>query len=186
MEDNNQSQIKDLLDGYCSEYLDIDVKSYVFRLFETIVQNPLMDINRGNTQIWAASIVYVIARLNFLFDKESEDYISFDDLCNYFDVKKSTIGNKATQIEKKYGIMFADKKYTKSEIAKSFEFHMTPDGFIIPSFLIEKATDKEIEEMKRFDEERRLAKQQQLENKKAARAEQKRKELDAGQFKLFD
>ncbi len=186
MEDNNQSQIKDLLEAYCSEYLDIDVKSYVVRLFETIAQNPLMDIYRGSTQIWAASIVYVIARLNFLFDKESEDYISFDELCNYFDVKKSTIGNKATQIEKIYDIFFADRRYTKPEITKSFEFHMTPEGFIMPSFLIEKATEKEIEEMKRFDEEQRLVKQQQLEKKKAARAEEKRKELDAGQFKLFD
>jgi len=188
------------LEGYCSKYLDAELKSYALTLFETINKKSLLNIYRGKSEIWAASIVYVIARLNFLFDKDSDNYISVDELCDYFSVKKSTIGNKATQIEKMYNISLGDKKYTNPDIAKSFEFHMTSDGFIIPSISIERkeiiiefAEGEELEEFKRFDEDRKRVKEKRLKEKQARRteinrkiAEEKRKKREAGQYNLFD
>lgn len=185
MNETNQLQIKTLIENYCSEYLNSELSVCVIRLFDTISQNPLMDINRGKTEIWAASIVYVVARLNFLLDKESDNYISFDELCNYFNTKKSTIGNKATQIEINYGIDFTDENYTIPEIADAFSMSVTPEGFIVPNFLIGTLSEEEEEELKRFEEEKRLAKEQELERKKAAKAKKKREAMDAGQFKLF-
>ncbi len=185
MNETNQLQIKTLIENYCSEYLNSELSVCVSRLFDTISQNPLMDINRGKTEIWAASIVYVVARLNFLLDKESDNYISFDELCNYFNTKKSTIGNKATQIEINYGIDFTDENYTIPEIADAFSMSVTPEGFIVPNFLIGTLSEEEEEELKRFEEEKRLAKEQELERKKAAKAKKKREAMDAGQFKLF-
>lgn len=197
---NIQSQIKHLLEGFCSKYLDSELQSYSLYLFETIIKKSLLNIYRGKSEIWAASIIYVIARLNFLFDKDRDNYISVNDLCDYFNVKKSTIGNKATQIEKMHNISLGDKKYTKPDIAKSFEFYMTPEGFIVPSSFvsgkeikIEVAEGEDLEELKRFDEERKRAEKQRLEEKQARRteinrkiAEEKRKKREAGQLNLFD
>ena len=197
---NIQSQIKYLLEGFCSKHLDSELQSYSLDLFKTIIKKSLLNIYRGKSEIWAASIVYVIARLNFLFDKDSDDFISVNELCDYFNVKKSTIGNKATQIEKMYNISLGDKKYTKPDIAKSFEFYMTPEGFIIPSSLvsgkkiiIEAAEGEDLEELKRFDEERKWAEEQRLKEKQVRRteinrkiAEEKKKKREAGQFNLFD
>ncbi len=199
-DENIQAPINHLLEGFCSKYLDSELHSYSLDLFETIRKTSVLNIYRGKSEIWAASIIYVIARLNFLFDKESDNFISVDELCDYFNVKKSTIGNKATQIEKIYSISLGDKKYTKPDIAKSFEFYMTPEGFIIPSSLvsgkeiiIEAAEGEDLEELKRFDEERKRAEEQRLKEKQARRteinrkiAEEKKKKREAGQFNLFD
>jgi frataxin-like iron-binding protein CyaY len=196
LSNNKQSQIKQLLENFGSKFLDVELKSYVLNLFEKISKKSLLNIYRGKNEIWAASIIYVIARFNFLFDKENDNYISIDELCDYFNVKKSTIGNKATQIEKIYNISIGDKKYTKPV----FEYYKTTDGFIIPSFLIDKkeiiteaAEGKEIEELKRFEEERKRAEEQRLKEKQARRteinrkiSEEKRKKRDAGQLNLFD
>lgn len=57
-------------------------------------------LKEAKKDIWAASIIYVIARLNFLFDKENDYYITSDTICNFFKTKKSTVGNKATEIQK--------------------------------------------------------------------------------------
>ncbi len=186
MKETKQSQIKQLLEDYCSEYLDPELRTFVIRLFETISQNPLMDINRGKTEIWAASIIHVIARLNFLMDKESAHYISFDELCSFFNTKKSTIGNKATQIEINYGIEFADENYTLPAISNSFRMSVTPEGFIVPDIMIGTLSKEEEEEIERFKKERELARVQELERKKALREKKKREAMDAGQFKLFD
>ncbi len=193
MKENNPLQIKELLTNYCLENFDLELKSFVLLLLDTIVQNPLMDISRGSPTIWAASIVYIIARLNFLFDEENEEYISYNELCDYFEVKKSTIGSKATLIEKTYGIVFADKNYTKPSIRKSFKFYRTPEGFIMPALMLEPANEEESKEIERFQEAQKLADQERLEKKKARRteinrkiAEGKRKEREAGQIGLFD
>lgn len=197
---NIKSQIKHLMEGFCSKYLDSELQSYSLNLFETIIKKSLLNIYRGKSEIWAASIMYVIARLNFLFDKDSDNFTSVDELCDYFNVKKSTIGDKATQIEKMYNISLGDKKYTKPEIAKSFEFYMTPEGFIIPSsmvpereIIIEAAEGEDLEELKRYDEERKRKKEEELEKKKAHRAEinrkigeEKKKKRNRDQLNLFD
>ncbi len=167
MKETKQLQVKQLLENYCSEYLNPELKTFVLRLFDTISQNPVMDINRGKPEIWAASIVHVIARLNFLMDKESADYISFDELCSFFNAKKSTVGNKATQIEINYGIEFADENYTLPAIYNSFRMSVTPEGFIVPDFMIGTLSKEEEEEIKRFKKERELAREQELERKKA-------------------
>jgi len=193
------AQIKELLEDYCSEYFDVQLKSYSLILFRTIKKKSLMNLYRGKSEIWAASIVYVIARLNFLFDKDSDNYILVDDLCNYFNVNKSTIGNKASKIEKIHNIKLGDKQFTKPEIAKSFEFYMTPEGFVIPSYslygkeiIIETAESEDLEELIRYEEERKREREKKQEEKKARRteinrkiAEEKRKKRNAGQLNLF-
>ena len=194
------SQIKELLENFCLEYFDEQLKSYSLILFKTIKKKSLMNIYRGKSEIWAASIVYVIARLNFLFDKDSDNYISVDELCDFFNVKKTTVGNKASQIEKIHNITLGDKQFTKPEIAKSFEFYMTQEGFVIPSFMfsgkeiiIEAAEGDDLEELIRYEEERKISREKKLEEKKARRteinrkiAEEKRKKRNAGQMNLFD
>jgi hypothetical protein len=42
----------------------------------------------GKIEIWAASIIYTIARLNFLFDKANGVYITPDIICDFFNTKK--------------------------------------------------------------------------------------------------
>ena len=198
-ESNELTQIKELLGSFCSEYFDEQLKRYSLILFKTIKKKSLMNFYRGKSEIWAASIVYIIARLNFLFDKDNDNYISVDELCDYFNVNKSTIGNKASQIEKIHKIKLGDKVFTKPEIVKSFDFYMTPEGFVIPSslsrkdILIEAAEGDDLEELIRYQEERERAREKKLEEKKARRteinrkiAEEKRKKRNAGQLNLFD
>ena len=193
------NEIEGLLKDFCKEFFDEELTKYTFRLLTTISGKSQFNLARGKVEIWAASIVYVIARLNFLFDKESYNYISTDELCDYFTVKKSTIGNKASQIEKIYNIKLGDKKFTKPGIAKSFEFHMTPEGFIIPlslsrkEIIIESAEGDDLQELIRYQEERAIARKKKLEEKQARRAEinrkiaeEKREKRNAGQMNLFE
>ena len=70
------------------------------QLGEKLGRKRIVSITRGRKEIWAAAIVYVIARLNFLFDMKNEFFLSADTICDFFGAKKSTVGSKASQIEK--------------------------------------------------------------------------------------
>ncbi|MCJ7772671.1 MAG: DUF6398 domain-containing protein, partial [Desulfobacterales bacterium] len=98
--DERLKEIKELVVSFCVECLNEELQSYALKLFDTLNRKRKISITNGKKEIWAASIIYVIARLNFLFDSENELFLSADTICDFFGTKKSTIGNKATQIEK--------------------------------------------------------------------------------------
>ena len=202
-EKSNQSQIKLLLEDFCVKYFDTELNIYALNLFETIRQESPQPAFRGKSKIWAASIIYVIARLNFLFDKESDNTISINELCNYFNVIKSTIGNKATQIERMYAISLGDIRYTKPDIAKSFVLYMTPEGFILPASYFDKpktnktaaelAEEQKLIELDRLEKNRKWAEAQRLRTQELQRAnrerkvaEKKKNEKEVGQLDFFE
>lgn len=203
---DKRAKIINLVKEYSSRHFDDELKSFTLDLSETIFSDSQLDTSRGRGEIWAAGISYVIARLNYLFDKDNPLYNSVDDLCLFFKVNKSTVGNKASQIQKILNISVGDKFYTRPEISAMFEFYETEEGFIIPASVIDndkfkivkaQATDAEIIEQffqnrKRIienKEKKRAAKRaavnRKIAEKRRKTAEEKRKKREAGQYSLF-
>lgn len=203
---DKQAKIINLVKEYSSRHFDNELKNFTLDLSETICSDSQLDMSRGRGEIWAAGIIYVIARLNYLFDKDNPLYNSVDDLCLFFKVNKSTVANKAYQIQKILNISIGDKSYTRPEISAMFEFYETEEGFIIPAsvidndkFKIVKALETDAEIIEQFFENRkriienkekkRAAKRADVNRKIAEKrrktAEEKRKKREAGQYNLF-
>jgi len=141
------AEIKNLIHNFCEDYLNSELKGYCFKLCDTIGRKRTIDILKSSSEQWAALIIYVIARLNFNFDQKNEYHITADVICDYFDTKKSTTGNKATQIEKMCNLSMGVEGYCSEEIRDMFTFYETESGLIIPKFML----DKRIAEVKRAD-----------------------------------
>ena len=176
------TEIREILHSFCKKYLNDELESYAIKLCENLGRKRKIDILRGKKEIWAASIIYVIARLNFLFDKENEKYITADTICNFFNTNKSTVGNKATQIENACKLTIGAKGYCSKEITDSFYFHQTPEGFFIPKnmaeereLVVEIATEEDAAEIEKFVQNQRKLKEQKDQEKKERRAEINRK-----------
>ena len=60
-------QIKELVKGFCAMHLNEELAGYALKLCETLGRRQKISITKGKKEIWAAAIVYVIARLNFFF-----------------------------------------------------------------------------------------------------------------------
>lgn len=84
------SEIKELLRRFCEKHLNDELIGYVLKLCDALGRKKKINLSRGGKEIWAASIIYTIARLNFLFDKENSNYITAETICNYFNTRKST------------------------------------------------------------------------------------------------
>ena len=72
----------------------------------------------------------MIARLNFLFDKENDIYLSLDKICTFFDCKKSTASAKASNIEKIFDISTGNEEFSLPEIADELAMVELPNGLI--------------------------------------------------------
>ncbi|MCF6318134.1 MAG: DUF6398 domain-containing protein [Proteobacteria bacterium] len=135
---NKKIEIKGLIQKFCRRNLDAELSKFATELLELITEEPMMDVSRGQTNIWAASIVYVISRLNYCFDPSSDTHITIDFLCDHFETVKSTTGNKATQIEKICDIYPGDPDFSKQKITEMYDIYTTREGFLIPASMINK------------------------------------------------
>jgi hypothetical protein len=62
--------ITEMIHSFCRQYLNEELEGYCMKLCGALARKRKIDIARGKAGIWAAAVVYVIARLNFLFDGE--------------------------------------------------------------------------------------------------------------------
>jgi len=195
-------EIKDLVLAFCEEHLDDELYGYALELCDILGRKRRISIARGKKEIWAASIIYVIARLNFLFDPESEFFLSFDTVCDFFGTKKSTVGNKATQIERACNLGLGAEGLCSPEISDALTLVELPSGLVVPKNMLpefdivyELADEEETKEIEQFMAEQQRIKERKAAEKKARRAEinrkiaedKKKKEIaNDKQLSLFD
>jgi hypothetical protein len=196
------NEIKELVLSFCEEHLDDELYGYALELCYMLGRKRKISITRGKKEIWAASIIYVIARLNFLFDPENEFFLSADTICDFFGTKKSTVGNKATQIEKACNLELGAEGLCSPEISDALTLVELPNGLVIPKSMLPKldiayevADEEETKELEKFMVEQQRLKELKASEKKERRTEinrkiaedktKKKKEQDK-QLKLFD
>jgi hypothetical protein len=201
-------EIDELVRAFSKQYLNEELTACVLRLCDTLGRSRKLDITRGKKEIWAASIVYVIARVNFLFDTANDDFLTADIICDFFGTKKTTTGNKSTVIEKTLNINIGDKNYSTAEIAESLSFVEMPGGFIVPkkmandmvrefvTGIVNEDESREIEafmvEKKRQEEEAEKARRErqaeinrEKEEKKKKKKEEELAKINERQLKLW-
>jgi hypothetical protein len=191
------AEISQLLINFCAEYLNEEYEYFCLNLANALSKKRKLEIRRGRAEQWAASIVYAIARLNFLFDKKNSDHITVDDICDFFDTKKSTTGNKATQIKKWCDVHYGREEYCIDEIRDMFTFYETEDGLIVPKSVVDREIDRllasyglleENDEQKNEPElsieEKRKIEKEKASQKAIERAE--KKHIDENQLGLFE
>jgi hypothetical protein len=208
MKNEKTIEIAELVGSFCKQYFTEELTACALRLCDKLGRIRKLDITRGKKEIWAASIVYVIARVNFLFDNANSNFLTSDVICDFFDTKKTTTGNKATSIEKTLNIGIGDTNYCTTEIIESFSFVETSDGFILPQkmvnamvsdIVIKTANEEESREITEFmaekkrqeDEAEQVRKERRAEiNREIAEKKRKKKEeaqtkINARQLKLW-
>ncbi len=168
--DDRLNEIKGLVQAFCAEYLNDELEGYILKLCDTLGRKRKVLITRGKKEIWAASIVYVIARMNFLFDPENNFFLSADTICDFFGTKKSTVGSKATQIEKACNLGLGAEGFCSPEISDALTLVELPNGLVIPKsmlpelgFVVEAADYEEDKELEEF-----MAEKQRLIEEEAA------------------
>lgn len=124
----------------------------------------------------------MIARLNFLFDPESEFCLTADTICDFFGTKKSTIGSKATHIENICNLGLGAEGFCNQKISDSLTLVELPNGLLIPKSMLpefeivyEPASNEETKESEEFMAAQQRLKEREIAEKKARRVEINRK-----------
>lgn len=125
-------EVQKLLDAFCEEHLTPELTGYVQKLWEKVGRKRNYVITGGKKEIWASAVIYVIARLNFLFDPANPNYLTADRICAFFGTKKSTVASRASDIERSCKIRMGYEGLCDQRISDSLTFVKLPNGIVIP------------------------------------------------------
>lgn len=124
-------EVQELLDAFCVKNMNSELTGYVQKLWGTVGRKRNYVITGGKKEIWASAVVYVIARLNFLFDPSSPNHLTHDQICDFFGTKKSTVGGRATDIEKACKIRMGHEGLCDQDISDSFTLVELSNGMVV-------------------------------------------------------
>jgi len=132
-------EVTALLDAFSQAHLTPELAGYVRKLWEQIGRKRNYVITGGAKEVWASAVVYVIARLNFLFDSKSQNYLTADVICAFFGTKKTTMSARAADIEKACRIRMGQEGLCNQDIADALTFVKLPNGMVIPKKMAREA-----------------------------------------------
>ncbi len=109
---------------------------------------------RGRLDIWAASAVYAIGSINFLFDQSFEPYMSAGQINDAFGTNQSTVSSKARKIKKMFDMGYFDPEFSTQNMQQSnpLDKMVMVDGFIVP---LESLPEEEQEMVRKARAERK-------------------------------
>lgn len=132
-------EVAALLDAFSRAHLTPELSGYVQKLWEQLGRKRNYVITGGAKEVWAAAVVYVIARLNFLFDSKSTNYFTADVISAFFGTKKTTVSARAADIEKACRIRMGQEGLCNPDIAEALTFVKLPNGIVIPKKMAREA-----------------------------------------------
>ena len=104
-------EVAAITDRVCQEYLDEEYAQLARQATAALCRKRPSPLARGRADIWACGIVYALGTVNFLFDTSQVPYMSADELCAAFDVKKSSGANKARIVRDTLGMFQMDPNW---------------------------------------------------------------------------
>ncbi len=175
------AQTKHLLSEFGTEKLPDIYTEYCQDLCDVIADSEALNLHLGRVEIWAAAIVYAIARLNFLFSSETPNHLTTDEICTRFGVKKTTVSNKAATILDVLGIFQGNPRFSAPHVTRLFEFIEDEHGFIYPVGALASEKDSGLEPIPLKPSDRQPATSQKVHEKNKQQPIQN----DDKQLKLF-
>jgi Domain of unknown function (DUF6398) len=91
-------EIFKLTDPFCEEHLDSEYGQLCRKLIAKLARKRPSPLARGDLRIWAATAIYVVGSINFLFDPSQDIFMTGDQISVLTGIPKSTLTNKAKQV----------------------------------------------------------------------------------------
>jgi hypothetical protein len=105
-------------DDVCGRHLNQEYRKLARMMTAALCRKRPSPLTSGQPRTWAAGIVYVLGRVNFLSDESSCPHMTTVELCTAFGVSESTVHSKARVIEQALAIGPLDLRWMLPNLAE--------------------------------------------------------------------
>lgn len=129
-----EQKIIELVSKFCQEKLDKEYETLCIELTKKLGRKKNVPFMTGKLEIWAASIIYTIGRLNFLYDNSFTPYIPTSDIHEYFGTKGNTVCAKSKLIRDTLKLSYINNEFATSRMIEDnpFNQYVFVDDLIFP------------------------------------------------------
>lgn len=126
-------EISALITPFGQKHLDAELTGFSIELWRRLCRRKAPDCLRGKPEVWAAAVILVIARMNFLFDHDQPNHLTHETIPDFYGTKKSTTGNKATEIERTLKLQqYSEPGLCRNKFIEAFTFVELANGMVLP------------------------------------------------------
>lgn len=100
-----------ITDDFCGKHLNEEYAELCREMTEVLCRMRPSPLLKGRVNVWAAGIIYVLGRVNFLFDKTQDPHLSASELCSLLGVSQSSASAKSSQLWKILDLMQLDPRW---------------------------------------------------------------------------
>ncbi|WP_409199300.1 DUF6398 domain-containing protein [Methanobrevibacter sp. DSM 116169] len=131
-----EKKLLEMVSLFSKKKLDEEYEELSIKLIKKLGRKHNVPFKRGKLEIWASAVIYALGQINFLFDKSFDPYLTPDDICDYFNTKKSTVSDKARQIREILNIGHFDEEFSIKRMEDDGMVQLD-NGLIIPKSMID-------------------------------------------------
>ena len=119
-------RILGLIARFTDALLDDEYKDLAFKFLRDVRKIKRGILKDGQLNIWAASVVYSIVKINYLNDKTFKPYIPYSLIFEFYGVKKATIESKVQQLQEYMDFELGDSRYAteKAQNIQQYKFDL--------------------------------------------------------------
>jgi hypothetical protein len=131
---------------FCAQHLDCEYERLCKQLILKMKRKRQPPFLGGRLNTWAAGVIYALGQINFLFDHDTQPYVSPDQIAEHFGVSKRTVGQKAKQIRDMFSLSYWHPEFSTQEVLASnpCKNMVVIDGFIVPVEMLEPEVREEL------------------------------------------
>ncbi|GGN57393.1 DUF6398 domain-containing protein [Oceanobacillus indicireducens] len=140
MKNEKKEQLFQLTNEFSRIHLNEEYDVVIEKLINKMARKREVPFLKGRIDIWAAAIIHALGTINFLFDKDTEPYVSSPSVIyDHFNTKQSTTSQRSKQIRDMFNLSYFDSTFGVESVNKRSPFNQltTIDGFIVPKSIIE-------------------------------------------------
>jgi hypothetical protein len=132
------AEIITISDAACHEHLDEEYAALARTLVARLARRRPSPLARGGARIWAAGAIYAVGQVNFLFDRSQRPHMTADRLAECLGVVKTTMANKAAQINRTLDIGIFEPDLTRTAMLEQhpMAWLVEVDGFILDAQML--------------------------------------------------
>lgn len=121
-----------LTDRFSEEKLNQEYKELARALTAKLCRKRNTPLNSGSDKVWACAIIHALGMVNFLYDSNTQPYVSNTELVEWFDVGKSTASGKSKQIREMLNMSQLDCEWMLPSQMEHFSpiWYVMVNGFI--------------------------------------------------------
>lgn len=134
MVEEKTKYLVEMTSKFCQAHVNSEYQELSEKLIRKLARKRHVPFLSGKIDIWAAAVIYALGQINFLFDKSFQPYVTADEICDFFNVKKSSVSQKAKVIRDMVKLNYFDPEFSTQLIRDQNPLKdlVMIDGIVVP------------------------------------------------------